>query len=259
MDVVERARAEINRARTLVEQARKRIPAEFHDFIAELEHSVKLGPKVQLTEEMRKLGMWATDSGTYVTVRVPYMTVDGRVAMMVDQHKKAGIGYTLTVEPELIGEDLYMRATFEGLSAGGVHCKTVGRARIMFGGRSVDATNPVENAETSAVGRALAFAGYGLIGTGIASAQEVATARDNGGNGNGKKITTEQKRALGFYLGTLGLKLEDEQVQKAVCRVFGVETLDDVPHEKAVAAIKAPQALAKRVKEHLGGVKNESA
>jgi len=250
MDMVERASTEIKRAKTLVEQAKKRIPAEFHDFVAELEHSVKLGPKVQLNDEMRRLGMWATDGGTYVAVRVPYMTVDGRVAMMVEQHRKAGQGYTLTVEPELIGEDLYMKATFSGLSAGGVPCTTVGRARIMFGGRSVDATNPVENAETSAVGRALAFAGYGLIGTGIASAQEVATAQANGSNG--KKITPEQKRALNFYVASLGLDPQNEKVQKAMCEAMEWHLpIDDLPHDRAVAILKNPKAFAAKVKEKL--------
>jgi hypothetical protein len=49
-------------------------------------------------------------------------------------------------------------------------------ARVFLGGEGVDATNPLENAETSAVGRALGFLGYGLYGTGIASAEEVLRA-----------------------------------------------------------------------------------
>jgi hypothetical protein len=41
----------------------------------------------------------------------------------------------------------------------------------------VDESNPLENAETSAVGRALGFLGYGVYGTGIASADEVLQAQ----------------------------------------------------------------------------------
>jgi hypothetical protein len=50
-------------------------------------------------------------------------------------------------------------------------------ARVFLNGAGVDASNPLENAETSAVGRALGFLGYGLYGTGIASAEEVLQAQ----------------------------------------------------------------------------------
>ena len=50
-------------------------------------------------------------------------------------------------------------------------------ARVFLGGDGVDATNPLENAETSAVGRALGFLGYGLYGTGMASVEEVLRAQ----------------------------------------------------------------------------------
>jgi hypothetical protein len=50
-------------------------------------------------------------------------------------------------------------------------------ARVFVGGSGVDESNPLENAETSAVGRALGFLGYGLYGTGIASADEVLHAQ----------------------------------------------------------------------------------
>lgn len=40
----------------------------------------------------------------------------------------------------------------------------------------MDRTNLYENVESSAIGRALGFLGYGLLGTGIASAEEVMAA-----------------------------------------------------------------------------------
>lgn len=50
-----------------------------------------------------------------------------------------------------------------------------GTASVNIGGRGVDATNPIENAETSALGRALGLAGFGSLES-VASAEEVKTA-----------------------------------------------------------------------------------
>ena len=52
-----------------------------------------------------------------------------------------------------------------------------GHAYEVFGSSNINKTSHVENCETSAVGRALAFAGYG--GSEIASADEVANAISN--------------------------------------------------------------------------------
>ena len=179
MDFVKIAKSLREREQKIIEQAHKRIPAEFHDFLILLEQQQCLSrftPKQPISEEAQKLGVWMSDKreGVYMPIKTPYMAVDGRVAMMVARQN--GQPYSLIVEPEQINDEWFMRATFEGLAANGTPCKTVGRAKIGFGGKSVDSTNPVENAETSAIGRALAFAGYGLIGTGIASAEEVSTA-----------------------------------------------------------------------------------
>lgn len=57
-----------------------------------------------------------------------------------------------------------------------------GTASVNIGGRGVDATNPIENAETSALGRALGLAGFGSLES-VASAEEVISAvsrKDNG-------------------------------------------------------------------------------
>jgi hypothetical protein len=54
--------------------------------------------------------------------------------------------------------------------------EATGTARLFIGGAGANRDNPVENAETSAIGRALGFLGYGCFGTGIASADEMILA-----------------------------------------------------------------------------------
>jgi hypothetical protein len=62
-----------------------------------------------------------------------------------------------------------------------------GTSSINFGGKGADQTNPVENAETSALGRALGMAGFGSIES-LASAEEVAEARNRAANGYVSKV-----------------------------------------------------------------------
>jgi hypothetical protein len=67
----------------------------------------------------------------------------------------------------------------------------IGTSSVNIGGRGVDATNPIENAETSAVGRALGLAGFGSLES-VASAEEVVTAISRE-RGNGRQQKPEQK------------------------------------------------------------------
>ena len=55
--------------------------------------------------------------------------------------------------------------------------KFIGHAQEVIGSSEVNSTSALENAETSAVGRALAFAGLGVNGS-IASADEIIKAED---------------------------------------------------------------------------------
>jgi len=110
-------------------------------------------------------------SPVYAPIREPYLSVDGRVKMALDEHRDTGatlvIQTTFDVEPH--SGQLLCQATVTSALLG----SAVAHARVFVGGTGVDATNPLENAETSAVGRALGFLGYGVYGTGIASADEV--------------------------------------------------------------------------------------
>jgi hypothetical protein len=110
----------------------------------------------------------------YAAVREPYMGVDGRIKMAMDDHRAAGASLVIQTafETEPQSGQLLCRAVVTSALLG----SATGHARVFLNGSGVDATNPLENAETSAVGRALGFLGYGLYGTGIASAEEVLRA-----------------------------------------------------------------------------------
>ena len=110
----------------------------------------------------------------YASIRLPYMSVDGRVKMALDEHREQGAHLVIQTafETEPASEQILCRATVSSTMLG----TATAHARVFLRGTGVDATNPLENAETSAVGRALGFLGYGLYGTGIASAEEVLSA-----------------------------------------------------------------------------------
>jgi|SRR3990167_177993 len=95
-----------------------------------------------------------------------YMTVARRVELAHEDGLEEIITEVLTHEPVVIKALVRTKkGTFSGISS----------ANPL---KSIEKSNPYEVAETSAVGRALGFAGYGLI-EGIASADEMIKS-DNG-------------------------------------------------------------------------------
>lgn len=133
------------------------VPAEYRGYITILEQSKKVAGSKQ--------------SPVYAPIKTAYMAVDGRVKMFTDAHASDGSRFTITTEL-YFGDYPHCRAIVSSDKHGGA----TGTAKIGFGGGGADSTNPIENAETSAVGRALGFLGYGLLGGGIASAEEVLNA-----------------------------------------------------------------------------------
>lgn len=170
---LEKAKQEREENEKRIQNAYRRIPPEYHDFIILMKQSIKLGEPgadFKITPEMREAGIWYKDGALYTTIRVPYMSVDGRVQWARDEHRKAG--KKLIFHPPVIDKNAgLVSVTIESEILG----TATGTSKI-GNGTGVDRTNPIENAETSAIGRALGFLGYGLIGTGIASAEEVLNA-----------------------------------------------------------------------------------
>lgn len=167
---MDKANSLVKEAKTRYEQAKKQIPAEYHEFIVLLPQNVKIGNKVEIDQHAQGLGMWATEKGTYVPVSYPYMAVNGRVKMARDDHRKHEKLMHFH-EPVISENGSFLKITIESDMLG----KATGSSIIRTGDKASGAEkdNPLEVAETSAIGRALGFLGYGLIGTGIASAEEM--------------------------------------------------------------------------------------
>lgn len=109
------------------------------------------------------------DAGEWKIIITPYMQVDGRVKEASDEAKgKPALSYA----SQIVKDDdqvLVMHATVttaRGTASGtsAIYKRTM---------KGVDAENPYEVCETSAVGRALAFLGYGIIPhSGLTSAED---------------------------------------------------------------------------------------
>jgi len=164
-DAEELVRAAQAHAERLCELALAQTPVQYHSFIVLIEQRKKVGGS-----EANPL--WAE-------IRLPYLTVDGRVRMAIDEHEEAGRQVhieTAFVMDQTTGQPL-ARATVKSEVRG----TAVAHARIFLNGGGANRSNPVETGETSAVGRALGFLGYGCFGTGVASADDILRASRRAG------------------------------------------------------------------------------
>lgn len=126
-----------------------------------------------------------------------YVTVHERLQMVHNNHEK------VSIETQIVSIDQRSVTVKAVLKINGDIYTA--HASEVFGSTEINETSALENAETSAVGRALAFAGYGISGS-VASADEVIAAKKrqspkspgNGkrnGNGNGSKPATPAQRS----------------------------------------------------------------
>jgi len=148
------------------------------------------------------------DDGSYVTVSKDYMTVDGRVMEFVDIHKDQGMRFKFTrrFEKDDEGNIICHAKIFSAIF--GIAEATAGA----YGKTLVDRSNPYENAETSAYGRCLGFFGLGLLGGGIASAEEINDSLERHKNSqkskpkeNDNKLTSAQLKLIHKLSQELGL------------------------------------------------------
>lgn len=166
--------------------AKMKVPPEYHDFIILIRQSMLLSERKPDKDEKLPDGTFInTDGRVYIRVNVPYCKVDGRVKMFADAHALPDgtrAKYRVESNIEKINEilenvgDISPKYPLVVRIHSDIFGTLEGVSKINWNGKGADATNPLENAYTSAVGRALALAGFGLLGTGIASAEEMEQA-----------------------------------------------------------------------------------
>ena len=165
------------------EAAMRAIPSEYRDYLMYLPQNETLINREPLDGEYPlPPGVFSWKGKTFIQVKYPYMVVAGRVKWFRDDHREAGAKYSITTNAEEIremmknGQPIPPGYPFVTVVESELHGKVEALASIHIDGKAVDAYFPLENAETSSLGRALAKMGYGLIGSGLSSAEEVKEA-----------------------------------------------------------------------------------
>lgn len=115
-------------------------------------------------------------NGEWQTTEHAYMTIDGKLAMANEDHRKQAKRLDFG-EPKVLvdsSEQLTLQVTVTSEIYGVRHGIATSRKKT---GTHAEKDWPWEVAETSAIGRALAAMGYGLLpGSGLASAEDMLRA-----------------------------------------------------------------------------------
>lgn len=168
------------------DMAKHDTPECYHHFLMGIENKKKIATMRSCSDDEEKAlkehDAWRNkDNGdVYVEVRNPYMTVDGRVKWFMSDIRQwiKDTKYNSIVPPFRVEEIMDHDKKLFSVRYITPFGEAIGTAKIGIGGKAVDSTNPYENSETSAYGRALGMLGYGIVGTGIASAEDVGSAKD---------------------------------------------------------------------------------
>ena len=162
---------------------------------------------------------------------ITYMDVKGKAYAPVNERIKAfrAIYPEGSIDTEVVSEDDKVIAVKASVWAEGKLLAT-GHAFEIKNGSYINKTSYLENCETSAVGRALGFAGFG-IDAAICSAEELS-----GAEREQDRIRTEEirKEPIGIDRALILMQLlEDKNVNvQKVCEQYHVKELADLTEEQ---------------------------
>lgn len=160
------------------------VPEKYQPYVLLLEKSEKISNSNWEKDIDKDQYKWLKDHGvyvmkekTYLKQKHAYFPVAGRLAQLVDFASEYGYSYTISKPEfqEIKNVSCLVKEITVYDKNGKILRQSAGLASIGFNGSGVDATNPLENAETSALGRALSGIGMGTR-IDIASAEEIEEA-----------------------------------------------------------------------------------
>jgi hypothetical protein len=136
---------------------------------------------------------------------------------------------------------------------GGIINKYTGHAQEIESDdyRQVNHTSALENAETSAVGRAIAMMGVGIINSSFASADEVNKAQNRGSMVNTNGADAFSKESGNNTASTDELPwLKDKQLEAVIARI---QAGDKSIYQKTLAAFKVNKEMRAKLAEAMNG------
>lgn len=191
-----------------IKQAFENTPENYHDFIMTLEHKqtiVNFEMK-NISKELQDLGVEAWGGKTRLKINKPYMVVAGKVRWFADNHiveedgKRKIYKYNISSNIEKICDIIESKGNppknypYIIKIESELYGTLEGESSINW-----NQSNCLEDAKTSALGRAITTVGIGAIGSGLSSYEEVinfinnADKKDNNKTGNNRNKNNKGK------------------------------------------------------------------